>query len=54
MSNEACIVLATVAVPKVDSWHRQVMQVLAEVDLCGTHNIFMFSTDSLMLRVTQD
>jgi hypothetical protein len=43
VSDEACIVLAAVAVPKVDSWHRQVMQVLAEVDLCGTYNIFVFS-----------
>jgi hypothetical protein len=39
VSNEACVMLATVAVSQVDSWHRQVMQVLAEVDLCRTHHI---------------
>jgi hypothetical protein len=38
--------LATVAVPKVNSWHRQIVQVLAEIDLCRTHIILIFSVEN--------
>jgi hypothetical protein len=36
LSDEACIVLGTVAVPQVNSRQGQVMQILAKVDLCRT------------------
>jgi hypothetical protein len=44
LSDETCVVLGTVAVPEVNRWHWQVVEVLAEVDLCRKHNTFTPNT----------
>jgi hypothetical protein len=44
LSDETCIMFGTVAVLEVDGWYRQVVKILAEVDLCNKHDIFMINT----------
>jgi hypothetical protein len=44
LSDEPCVMLGTVAVLEIDGWHRQVVKILAEVDLCSKHDTFRLKT----------